>query len=322
MVDRGLSSVSNFDMANNKGLGKGLGALISLFDDEEGAPSNSDKALYAQNPGEKPAKGPVGDGVAQVRIDLIDNNADQPRKNFNPEELKELEQSIAANGVLQPILLHRVGKRYMIVAGERRWRASKNLGLETIPALIREYTPKQIAEIALVENLMRSNLNEMEIALGVKRLMDGYDMTQDQVSRVLGMSRAAISNSVRFLNLPKSVQEMLEDKTITAGHAKILCGVPDYQRLIELSKMCAKGMSVRSLEIEANKPIGLPKEMLHVEQFGPMKEQTLELRKYAFCMEKHMGTRVYISGNEDKGKIVIEYNSTAELERLFQMLPH
>jgi ParB family chromosome partitioning protein len=298
-------------MGNSKGLGKGLGALISLFDEDiseieeikyEGSPKTTQiKSVNVQPTSEL--------GAYEIDIHLIDNNSSQPQKSFDQDAMQELEQSIMANGVLQPIIVNRVGSRYMIVAGERRWRASKNIGLKTIPALVREYSTKQIAEIALVENLMRSDLNEMEIANGIKKLMDTHSMTQEQVSKVLGKSRSSVANSLRFLSLPQEVRTLLEQKRISAGHAKILCGITDVTLCIALANRCAAGMSVRDLE-------------LHVNDKSPSAKssgarQSLELRQFTLELTQILATRVTILGDDNRGRIIIDYNTKKDLERIY-----
>ena len=294
---------------NNKGLGKGLGALISLFDEDMEEIDRKSTVIHA--PASKGAE-PKG-GVEEIAVSLIDNNINQPRRTFNPDEMQELEQSIIANGVLQPILLNRIGSRYMIVAGERRWRASKNVGLKTIPAIVREYSPRQIAEIALVENLMRSDLNEIEIASGIKKLMDTHLMTQEQVSKVLGKSRSAIANSLRFLNLPKDVQALLEQNKISAGHAKVLAAITDSHLCVSLAQRCAQaGMTVRELEaaISGKK----------VSSVKTTSRQSLELKQLGLSLTHMFATRVQIQGDDNRGKIVVEYNTKRDLERIISKL--
>ena len=298
-------------MTTNKGLGKGLGALISLFDEDmqELEATKPETALRAQKILEKDF---AQEGALEIDIQLIDNNSAQPRKTFDAEAMQELEQSIMANGVLQPILLNRVGTRYMIVAGERRWRASKAVGLKTIPAIVREYTQKQIAEIALVENLMRSDLNEMEVANGIKKLMDTHLMTQEQVSKVLGKSRSSIANSLRFLSLPREVQRLLEEKKISAGHAKILAGIADSATCVSLAQKCAIGMTVRELEsIMGGKPI-VPR--------GTISSRSLELKQCELALTQAFATKVNIVGNDNRGKIVVEYANKKDLERIMSKL--
>ncbi|MCL2228832.1 MAG: ParB/RepB/Spo0J family partition protein [Firmicutes bacterium] len=298
-------------MSNNKGLGKGLGALISLFDEdiEELGPKG---APASPKSGGQSDQDPIKAGATEIAIDLIDNNSSQPRRVFNSDELAELEQSIRANGVIQPILLQRVGSRYMIVAGERRWRASKNVGLKTIPALVRDYTNKQVAEIALVENLMRSDLNEIEVALGIKKLVDAHGMTQEQVSKVLGISRSAVANYLRYLGLPTEVQKMLEANQISAGHAKILAGIENVIQCLSLARSCASGMSVRELEAAVQNV------KVNAGAINPKLRQSLELKQFELALTHMFATKVSIAGNDSKGKIVIEYASQKDLERIMK----
>jgi ParB family chromosome partitioning protein len=300
--------VEQFDMSN-KGLGKGLGALISMFDEDmesfEGLNKKA-KEIADESFAHRKAS------IQEIDVNLIDNNANQPRKTFNPEEMHELEQSILANGVLQPILLNAVGSRFMIVAGERRWRASKAVGLKTIPAIVREYTQKQIAEIALVENLMRSDLNEIEVALGIKKLMEVHLMTQEQVSKVLGKSRSAIANSLRFLALPKDVQSLLQENKITAGHAKCLAGVSDKAMCSTLANRCAQGMTVRELESAIQGKQIVPR--------GTIEKQSLELKQFAFDLTHALATKISIKGDDNGGRIIIDYNSKKDLERIMKKL--
>ena len=296
---------------SNKGLGKGLGALISLFDEdieEHGSKAAPKEAVASSGAPDTKAN----TGAIEIEIHLIDNNSAQPRKKFDPAELTELEQSIRANGILQPILLQRVGSRYMIVAGERRWRASKNIGLQTIPALVRDYTQKQVAEIALVENLMRSDLNEIEVALGIKKLTESHGMTQEQVSKVLGISRPAVANYLRYLGLPPEVQKMLEQNQISAGHAKILAGLDDLDKCLTLANMCLGGMSVRDLEAAVKTVKVKPNSI------NPKLRQSLELKQFELALTHMFATRVAISGDDNKGKITIEYASQKDLERIMK----
>jgi len=311
---------------NNKGLGKGLGALISLFDEDmEGLETPAEfKHLESTAPprGNLPqeyaqrAKEHFDEAIKanalEIDINLIDNNSNQPRKVFDKDCLEELKQSIIANGVLQPILVNKVGSRYMIVAGERRWRASKEAGLKTIPALVRSFTSKQIAEVALVENLMRSDLNEIEVANGISQLMKTHMMTQDQVSKVLGKSRSSIANSLRFLNLPKDVQLLLEENKISAGHAKILAGIDNAAQCLYYAQKCAEGMTVRELEFH-----------LTSRSSGDLKAPTMksiELRHCELSLTQTLSTKVNIIGSDNRGKIVVEYSSKKDLERIINRI--
>jgi ParB family chromosome partitioning protein len=305
-------------MNNNKGLGKGLGALISLFD-EDMQEFNQADTKTAATPGRaaaEPARSTSG--ALEIDINLIDNNAAQPRKAFDPEQMRELEQSISANGVLQPILLNKVGSRFMIVAGERRWRAAKAVGLKTIPAVVREYSPRQISEIALVENLMRADLNEIEVANGIKKLMEQFLMTQEQISRVLGMSRSAVANSLRYLNLPKEVQSLIEARKLSAGHAKILAGLA-AEECVKFARICAeKDLSVRGLEdlISGKKkpePAKLPSKAV-------AKAQSFELQVFKQKLTQFFATKISITGDDNSGAISIHFSSARELDRIERLL--
>ena len=322
---------------NNKGLGRGLGALISLFDEDmesvasnkpapnahapNGAAPNSarDASRPAQNspPAGSSQTAPTSQGATEIDVALIDSNQNQPRKNFNENEMAELEQSIKHNGVLQPILLNRVGTRFMIVAGERRWRAAKAVGLKTIPAIVRDYSPRQIAEIALVENLLRADLNEIEIANGVRRLMDTYALTQEQISIVLGKPRSAIANSLRYLELPAEVQRLLEKGKITAGHAKCLCSLKNPAEAVRLAQNCANGtMTVRSLERYVAFAVNGIKLKQILPNDGKPDPNAAEIRAFENALTHKFATKVSVRGNIFAGKIVITYQSVRDLERI------
>ena len=302
-------------MSTAKGLGKGLGALISMFDEDNEEFQKSTLSMTqslttaAPKVTTKTAVTVTQSGVTEIDLSLIDNNTNQPRKNFDQVELEDLVASIKSNGVLSPILLTQVGSRYMIVAGERRWRAAQRAGLKTIPALVRNYTPKQVAEIALVENLQRADLNEIEVATGIKKLMEQFYMTQEQVSTCLGKPRATIANTLRLLNLPKEVQTLVQNGEITAGHAKCLVAVASNSQLcVQLARQAAGGkLTVRGLEEIINRT---QKSKL------PMAPKSLELKELSELFTRALSTRVTISGTSQKGKVVIEYNAVSDLERI------
>ena len=304
-------------MTTSKGLGKGLGALISMFDEDNdefqktSATMSQALAKPSPQPASKPATVSVASGVSEVDISLIDNNVNQPRKNFDPLELDELAGSIKTNGVLSPILLTQVGSRYMIVAGERRWRAAQRAGLKSIPAIVRNYTPRQVSEIALVENLQRSDLNEIEVAAGIKKLMDQFYMTQEQVANCLGKPRATVANTLRLLNLPKEVQTLIQNNEITPGHAKCLVAITADARLcIQLARQAAGGkLTVRGLEEIINRT-NKPKTVTATTT------RSVELKDLSELMTRTLSTKVTIAGSVQKGKIIIEYNSTSDLERI------
>ena len=286
---------------SNKGLGRGLGALFSAFDEEP----------------VKEVKKPAEKEHEEIPIGLIDRNTSQPRKDFNEESLNELAQSIRAHGVIQPIILVKKNDRYMIVSGERRWRASKIAGLKEIPAVIREYTDAQIAQIALIENLQREDLNPIESAKAIKELIDKYNLTQEEVSEKIGKSRSAVTNTLRLLALQPEVIKMIESGKLSAGHGKILVSIDDKESQIRIANMAVDGkISVRELEkylqVIANRQ---PKE--HKTQ-----KQSLELLDFSRDLQNRFSTKVTIKGSEQKGKITIEYYSKDDLDRIYSLLKY
>jgi ParB family chromosome partitioning protein len=188
--------------------------------------------------------------VQTIRISLIEPDKNQPRTQFDEEKLRELSENIAIHGVLQPILVRPLDNgSYRIVAGERRWRASRMAGLNEVPVVIRDLTDYEAAQISLIENLQREDLNPIEEAKAYQRLIDEFDMTQEQIAKSVGKSRAGIANSVRLLKLPDEVQKYVESKEISVGHAKLLCGIPDEKQIADLAKACIeKKLTVRELE--------------------------------------------------------------------------
>ena len=192
----------------------------------------------------------VQSGISTLRISMVEPKADQPRKFFDSEALSQLADSIAANGVLQPILVRETfGGRYQIIAGERRWRASKLAGLSEIPAIILEADDLKVAQIALIENLQRENLNAYEEAQAYKALSDEYSLTQEEISLKIGKSRSAVSNSLRLLDLPDEISQLLREDKLSAGHCRALLGLKDRSMALSLAeKMIARGMSVRDAE--------------------------------------------------------------------------
>lgn len=185
-----------------------------------------------------------------LKISDIEPNRDQPRKDFNEEALRELADSIATHGVLQPLLVRPLaGGGYQLVAGERRWRASRMAGLSEVPVIIREMTDSEMTQIALIENLQREDLNSVEEALGYKSLMDAYNLTQDEVAKAVGKSRPAVANVMRLLNLPEEIQNMLKEGKISAGHARALLGIADKENMIKIAKSIApQDLTVRDVE--------------------------------------------------------------------------
>ena len=255
----------------------------------------------------------------ELKVSEIEPNQDQPRKAFDQEQLEELADSIRKYGVLQPLLVQKKGESYEIIAGERRWRAAKLAGLKTIPVVIREYSPQQAMEIALIENVQREDLNPIEEARAYQRLMQEFSLKQEEIAERVSKNRTTITNSMRLLNLAPEVQQMLVEGRITSGHARALLAVADpYQQLELAKKVEAERMSVREVE-KAVKLLGKEKKEKKKSQVDEAVElvfQDMENR-----MKTVMGTKVNISRKDkSKGKIEIEYYSEAELERLVELI--
>ena len=255
----------------------------------------------------------------ELKVSEIEPNQDQPRKAFDQEQLEELADSIRKYGVLQPLLVQKKGESYEIIAGERRWRAAKLAGLKTIPVVIREYSPQQAMEIALIENVQREDLNPIEEARAYQRLMQEFSLKQEEIAERVSKNRTTITNSMRLLNLAPEVQQMLVEGRIASGHARALLAVADpYQQLELAKKVEAERMSVREVE-KAVKLLGKEKKEKKKSQVDEAVElvfQDMENR-----MKTVMGTKVNISRKDkSKGKIEIEYYSEAELERLVELI--
>ncbi len=254
-----------------------------------------------------------GDGTRQIKLSLIEPRPDQPRKVFDKEQLQELADSIAEHGVIQPIILvEGENGYYRIIAGERRWRAAKLAGLSEIPAIVREYSDVQAAEIALIENLQREDLNPIEEAQGYKNLMDRFGMTQDKVSERVGKSRSNIANTLRLLNLDREIQALLQAGKISAGHARALLAIPERERRLDIaSRVEAEGLTVRQIEeMSKQKPTVQKKRAAKIAPLYPDVEKSLS--------EKY-GTKVLIKGGK-KGKIEIEFYSIQDLTRIVDLL--
>ena len=286
-----------------KGLGKGLNALLSIYDEEEQDENVSRETKSVSN------------GIEGVDISLIYANPNQPRKTFDETALKELAMSIKTHGIIQPIVLNRAEDgKYMIIAGERRWRAAKMAGLEQVPAFIRNYTPKQIKEISIIENLQREDLNPIEAARAIKQLMDEYDLTQEAVADRIGKSRPAIANTLRLLNLPMDVIELIEKNKLSAGHARCLVSLSSpIEQTKAAQAAVAKKLSVREME-------KLVKNLLNPAKERPKAEQSLELRGMIEEMQRTFATKVSAIGNDNKGRIYIDYYSKDDLDRIAELI--
>lgn len=290
-----------------KGLGRGLNALLSIYDEE--VEKEEEKAGNVSRE-TKPES-----GIEGVDISLIFANPNQPRKNFDETALKELAMSIKTHGIIQPIVLNRAEDgKYMIIAGERRWRAAKIAGLTQVPAFIRNYTPKQIREISIIENLQREDLNPIEAARAIKQLMDEYDLTQEAVADRIGKSRPAIANTLRLLTLPSDVVDMVEDNKLSAGHARCLIPLSSSLEQTKVAQAAvAKKLSVRDLE-------KLVKNLLNPAKERPKAEQSIELKAMIEEMQRTFATKVSAIGNDNKGRIYIDYYSKDDLDRISELI--
>lgn len=273
-----------------KGLGKGLGALISSAETDNDA------------------------GIMEIRISEIEPNRQQPRKNFDDEKLAGLAESIKQHGVVQPLIVQKEGNSYKIVAGERRWRAARMAGLQTVPVIVRDLTDKQIMEIALIENLQREDLNPIEEAEAYERLINEFGMTQEEVSVTVGKSRPAITNSMRLLSLDEKIKEKLVSGEISSGHARALLALNDQEfRLKVMEEVIKKQMSVRETEHLVNQ--------LSVNK-KPKKKRVPDAEYLAIeeRLREVFGTKVRIMNNKKNGKIILEYYSQDELDRIISLI--
>lgn len=254
-----------------------------------------------------------------LKISEIEPNREQPRKDFNEEALRELADSIATHGVLQPLLVRPIaGGGYQLVAGERRWRASRMAGLSEVPVVIREMTDSEMTQLALIENLQREDLNSVEEALGYKSLMETYNLTQDEVARAVGKSRPAVANAMRLLNLPNEVLDMLKDGEISAGHARALLGITDEEMMIKTAKsIVPQDLTVRDVERLAKKQAAEQKpksEKSHIKRAPIYDEVELSLNE-------HLSRKVKVfNDKENNGTLQIEFYSEEDLIQLAKLL--
>lgn len=287
------------------GLGKGLDSLI---------PDHQSEKTGLHKEAEETGS---NDGVVLVKISKVEPNKNQPRKQFDEDSLLELADSIKLYGVLQPLLVLNKGNYYEIIAGERRWRAAKLAGIKEIPVIIREYTEREIVEISLIENIQRENLNPIEEAIAYKRLLEDFNLKQDEIAERVSKSRTAVTNSIRLLKLDEKVQQMLIDEMISTGHARALLAITDSQEQVNLAnQVFDEKLSVRETE-------KLIKRLLEPAKKVEKKEEPAVNAAYEQMEEKMkgiMGTKVTIHRKKkDKGRIEIEYYSQDELERIIDI---
>lgn len=300
-----------------KGLGRGLGAIFGedVIKESEDEIAKT-KMTMADILDEKGSE-------LMIKVALIEPNKDQPRKDFNEDQLRELAESIKRYGVLQPLLVQKKGAFYEIIAGERRWRAAKIAGLKEIPVVLREYSKQEGMEIALIENVQRADLNPIEEALAYQQLVKEFQLTQEEIAARVAKNRATITNSLRLLKLDEQIQEMLAQNLISSGHARALLSLEQKGLQLKAVKLILDGrLSVRETE-------RLVKRMLK-EAAGDEDEKTEKSRDEALeiiyqnledRMKTIMGTKVSIHNKDkNKGRIEIEYYSEAELERIVEMI--
>ncbi len=298
-----------------KGLGRGLDALFSIYQDDEKEIEVKPKQEVVVQQTNK-----LQDGVVELSLKQVDPNKNQPRKTFEPNALKELAESIKQHGVIQPIIVNDENNgRYTIIAGERRFRASLVAGKTTIPAIVRQYSPKQIKEVALIENLQREDLNPIEAAKAIKELMQEYDFTQETVADRIGKSRPLVANTLRLLTLPTDVISMIEKNQISAGHGKCLVGLDDKQKQVELAKIVIENkLTVRELE-NYIKNYKEPQDK-KMPEAKAKKVQSIELKELGHRIARLFKTKVIINGDDAKGKIVIDYYNKDDLDRIYSFI--
>jgi ParB family chromosome partitioning protein len=293
------------DTAPKRALGRGLSALIP----QAGGGSASTQA-----------------GVSKLAITAIKADTHNPRRKFDDTLLTELAESIRTQGVLQPVLVRKDGAHYRLIAGERRWRASQLAGLTEIPAVVRDATPAQAFEMALVENLQRADLDPIEEAEGYKRLIDEHRLTQEQVSQRVGKDRSSVANALRLLGLPQDVKRMVAEGTLAMGHARALLGVPRVSELSELAKRVAsEKLSVRDTErlvqdVRGTKTKGKAKAGAESAAAKPAK-QSAAVRAVIDDLQRRLGTRVRLKeGVGGRGTLEVDYFSHEDLERILSLI--
>ncbi len=257
------------------------------------------------------------ENLSSLRLTEIEPNKNQPRKNFDKEALEQLATSIRENGVLQPLLVRPLATgNYQIIAGERRWRASKIAGLSEVPVVIRDdLSEEQVMQIALIENLQRENLNPIEEALGYKELIDNYNMTQDQLAKSLGKARSSIANSLGLLTLPKSVKDLLQQGELSAGHCKALKSIKDPALMTEIAYRAADGeLSVRSIESIAKREANKSEEKQEI------KPRMAYYTEVELSLAEMLGTKVKIAEGKNTNTLQISFDSKEQLEGIMKAL--
>jgi len=256
-------------------------------------------------------------GLEEVALDQIDPNPFQPRRAFPSDKLQELANSIRSSGVVQPVLLRRSNQRYQLIAGERRWRAARLAGLAAIPALVRELGDRDALELALTENLLREDLNPIEAAHGYEVLQQKHGLSHEEIAARLGLDRSTVTNTLRLLRLPPEVQELISEGKISAGHARAVLGLPESVQGEVALAIVKHGWSVREVE---NRVAAAGREPAQKPDASPPPPLDANLRAAVLELERTLGTRVKIRGNEKRGKIEISYYSVEDLNRIYEFI--
>ena len=283
-----------------KSLGRGLGALLGDAEFNIDEALNDTPTQSAQAPDDR------------VDVNLLFPSPFQPRKDFDEEALNALVESVKEKGVLQPLLVRKKNGRFEIIAGERRWRASKLAGLQTVPVIVKDMDDKEVLEVALVENLLRENLSAIEEAEGFQRLIDEFSHTQEALAQIVGKSRSHVANTLRLLNLPDSVKDLVREGTLSAGHARALVGLDNAETLAK--QIVAKDLNVRQVE-------ELVAKQKNPEVKEPKKAKDEDIVEIEKDLNKNLGLRIKISpSKQGGGKVVLQYASAAELDMIIDIL--
>ena len=298
-------------MAKRMALGKGADALLRNINGTKASIDETTDRNIEEDAGK-------GVGELMVKISLVEPNRNQPRKMFDKESLDELANSVKQYGVLQPILVKKVGNRYEIVAGERRWRAAQAAGLSEVPVVVRDYDEQKAKEIAIIENIQRTDLNPIEEALAYKSLIEEYNLTQEELSDKVAKNRSTITNSLRLLKLSKNIQQYMIDGQISSGHARALLSLEDEgKRELLALDIIKRSLSVRDTE-KAAKALS-KKKKVDLEELSKG-DLSLFYKEYEDSIQGVLGTKVHINQKDkNKGRIEIEYYSQVELDRIMDI---
>ena len=300
-------------MNKNRGLGRGLSALFSELEAE------GDAQVASYTPEER-AAAEEGHDLTEVDVELIRPNPNQPGKHFDENALNDLAASISKHGMIMPIVVTaQPGGTYMIIAGERRYRAAKIAGLRKVPVVVREYSDREIKEISLIENLQREDLNPIEAANAMKQLMDEYRLTQEELAERIGKSRPAVTNTLRLLSLTPEVSSMVASGKLSAGHARALVTLPEDVQYKLAGDAVKDGLSVRDIERSVRDYFASPEEL--ADKKNKQKQQvSIELKDLIERMRHTFKTKVSLIGNDKKGRIYIDYYNTDDLNRISEIV--